>query len=40
MRGGTRIFVGEGPYPLSFLDSDQVAFGEEILPEAAAAGEE
>jgi hypothetical protein len=37
---GSFKIVGEGPYPLSFLDSDQIAFGEKILPEAAAAGEE
>jgi hypothetical protein len=30
---GSFKIVGEGPNPLSFLDSEQIAFGEEILPE-------
>lgn len=30
---GSFKIVGEGPNPLSFLNSDQIAFGEEILPE-------
>jgi hypothetical protein len=30
---GSFKIVGEGPNPLSFLNSDQIAFGEEIRPE-------
>jgi hypothetical protein len=38
---GSFKIVGQGPYPLTFLDSTQIAFGREILPEeAASAGEE
>jgi hypothetical protein len=34
---GSFKIVGEGPYPLTFLDSSQVAFGQEILSEEEAA---
>ena len=34
---GSFKIVGEGPYPLSFLDSEQIPYGEEIPPEDEAA---
>ena len=34
---GSFKIVGEGPNPLSFLDSKQIPFGEEIPPEDEAA---
>jgi len=34
---GSFKIVGEGPNPLSFLDSSQIPFGEEIPPEDEAA---
>lgn len=33
---GSFKIVGEGPNPLSFLDSEQIPYGEEIGPEAEA----
>ena len=34
---GSFKIVGEGPNPLSFLDSSQIPFGQEISPEGDAA---
>ena len=34
---GSFKIVGEGPNPLSFLDSEQIAYGEEIPPDDEAA---
>jgi hypothetical protein len=33
---GSFKIVGEGPNPLSFLDSEQIPYGKEIHPEAEA----
>jgi len=33
---GSFKIVGEGPNPLSFLDSGQIPYGEEVRPEAEA----